>query len=196
MRILLFVFLFSSLVFARGGSYLHRDGNAIVYPSATDTLTDEQLAELPPIDWNVDSTEIYRQLVLKEIPESYYAQNIFGIVIGGALTAAGLYCVGWVIYLENNGSNGWDDVFDGIAEGVFLTASVPLLLVGGPLLGYNIHYLNEHRAHARQRDEYLKAENAYKRRRAAGNPNAVNISIVPTINFAHAGGGMNLMVSF
>lgn len=78
----------------------------------------------------------------------------------------------------------------------FLVASVPLLLVGGPILGYNIYYLNEHRAHARQLDEYLKSENAYKRRRAAGNPNAVSVSIVPTIDFAHAGGGMNLMVAF
>lgn len=193
MRILLFVFLFSSLVFARGW---HSYERTPVYPVPKDTLTDEQLAELPPMDWSIDSTDIYHQLVLNEIPNARYDQNIFGIVIGGALTAAGLYCVGSVIYLENNGSVGWDAVFDGIVEGVLLTASVPLLLVGGPLLGYNIYYLNEHRAHARQRDEYLKAENAYKRRRAAGNPDAVSISIVPTIDFAHAGGGMNLMVAF
>lgn len=195
MRVFLFVFLFASLVFARGGSVLGGD-RIPVYPAPKDTLTDEQLAELPPIDWSIDSTEIYHQLVLTEIPESYYAQNIFGIVIGGALTAAGLYCVGSIIYLENNGSEGWDEVFESLAEGSLLVASVPLLLVGGPVLGYNIYKLNEHRAHARQRDEYLKAENAYKRRRAAGNPNAVNISIVPTINFAHVGGGMNLMVAF
>lgn len=195
MRVFLFAFLFVSLVFAHEQNAVGRNGPS-VYPSAKDTLTDEQLLELPPMDWSIDSTEIYRQLVLNEIPEARYGQNVFGIVVGGAMTAAGLYCVGSVIYLENNGSRGPDNLFDGVVEAVFLVASVPLLLVGGPILGYNIYYLNEHRAHARQLDEYLKSENAYKRRRAAGNPNAVSVSIVPTIDFAHAGGGMNLMVAF
>lgn len=71
------------------------------------------------MDWSIDSTEIYRQLVLNEIPEARYGQNVFGIVFGGALTAAGLYCVGSIIYLENNGSRGPDNLFDGVVEAVF-----------------------------------------------------------------------------
>ncbi len=197
MRILLFAFLFVSLVFAQEQNAIWGNSDtATVYPSIQDTLTDEQLAQLPPMDWSVDSTEIYHQLVLKEESESRYSQNVFGITVGGFFTAAGLYFAGVAIYYANTGSKGWDAVGDGFAFTMCSVISVPLLAVGLPILGYNIYYLNDHRAHARQRDEYLKAENAYNRRRAAENPNAVNISIVPTIDYAHAGGGMNLMVTF
>ncbi|SHK69299.1 hypothetical protein [Fibrobacter sp. UWEL] len=197
MRILLFAFLFVSLVFAQEQNAIWGNSDtAIVYPSIQDTLTDEQLAQLPPMDWSVDSTEIYHQLVLKEESESHYGQNVFGITVGGLLTAAGSFYLGIGIYYANTGSNGMEAVVDGFSSVMCTIISVPLLAVGLPILGYNIYYLNDHRAHARQRDEYLKAENAYNRRRAAGNPNAVNISIVPTIDYAHAGGGMNLMVTF
>ncbi|SHG55451.1 hypothetical protein SAMN05720766_102278 [Fibrobacter sp. UWH9] len=78
MRVFLFAFLFVSLVFAHEQNAVGRNGPS-VYPSAKDTLTDEQVLELPPMDWSIDSTEIYRQLVLNEIPEARYGQNVFGI---------------------------------------------------------------------------------------------------------------------
>lgn len=195
MRVILIALLLVSFISARENNALWGNESP-AGPVAKDTLTDEQLEALPPMDWSIDSTEIYRQLVLQEAPQAIYRQNVFGIVFGGAVTGAGLFFLGSAIYYRNSGSSGWEGVGDAFAASMSMVISVPLLAVGLPILGYNIYYLNEHREHDRKLDEYLKAENAYKRRRAAGNPNAVNISIVPTINFAHVGGGMNLMVAF
>lgn len=74
--------------------------------------------------------------------------------------------------------------------------SVPFLAVGVPVLAVNIYYFNDHRKHARKRDEYQKAYDRYRKRRQDAGLEEVHLMVVPTFDVASAGSGVKLLVEF
>lgn len=206
-KVLFFSLFLVSFCFARGGTAKPYFAPELEpYPVATDTLSDEELAALPPMDWNVDSTQIYHDLVMAEAVNSHTTPNVVGITFGSVFTAAGLTFLGMGIYAMNRDGEGLSKAFDDLAGGLLIFCfATPTLALGIPLLGYNIYAYGKHKDHAVKRDEYLKSDNAYKRRRAAGAPAektaeeqgvSLQMSILPTVDVANAGGGMKLMLAF
>ena len=150
------------------------------------------------INKNVDSTEIYYDLIADENADARYGQNIAGMIVGGVLTGVGAYFLvggiyyGWYYKSDDAG----DEIFTKVAGGVLLAASIPFLVVGIPVLTVNIYYYNVHKNHAIKFDKYRELLKLYKQRRERENSDAVRLMIIPSMNFANASGGLNLLVAF
>ena len=89
-----------------------------------------------------------------------------------------------------------DVVFTKISGAVLFAASIPFLVIGIPVLTANIYYYNVHKNHAIKRDKYRESLKLYKQRRERENSDAVQLMIIPSVNFANASGGVNLLVAF
>jgi len=173
----------------------------VISKSDKNIITDyrtKELPEDPSMEGNIDSTEKYNYLIAYENADARYAQNIVGMVIGGAFTGVGTYfLVGGIYY-------GWyyksgdasDEISTKIAGAVLFAASIPFLVVGIPVLTANIYYYNVHKNHAIKRDQYRESLKRYKQRRESEDSDAVRLMIVPSVNFTNASGGVNLLVAF
>jgi hypothetical protein len=173
----------------------------VISKSDKNIITDYTTKELPEdfsMDGNIDSTEKYNYLIAYENADARYAQNIVGMVIGGTLTGIGAYFLvggiyyGW--YYKSDDAS--DVVFTKISGGVLLAASIPFLVIGIPVLTANIYYYNVHKNHAIKRDKYRESLKLYKQRKESENSDAVQLMIIPSVNFANASGGVNLLVAF
>lgn len=149
------------------------------------------------IKGDVDSTEKYNYLIANENADSRYAQNIVGMVIGGAFTGVGTYFLVCGIYGTKYRS---EDSFDqdlnrGLGR-IFIAFSIPFYLVGIPILTANIYYYIVHKNHAIKCDKYRDALKRYKLRRESEDSDAVRLMIIPTVNFTNASGVVTLLAAF
>ena len=143
-----------------------------------------------------DSVEIYNDLIAEENYDSHYGPNIAGMVVGGLFTGAGgaLTVFGvHAIMLSDSRTENFDDVANGVLGGYCLLLGVPLITVGIPVLSYNTYKFAVRKGHANRRDEYIDAFKRYKEKRESG---SVEWLLVPSVDLANAGGGLNLLVAF
>ena len=89
-----------------------------------------------------------------------------------------------------------DEIFTAIAGSIMLAMSVPFYLVGTPILIYNIYQYNVHKGHLRKSDEYQEALDRYKLRKRGGESGALQLMILPELNFIERSGGVNAVVLF
>jgi len=152
---------------------------------------------LPEMNQSVDSTEKYNYLIAYENTDARYAQNIVGMVIGGAFTGVGTYfLVCGIDGIRYKSEDSFDqDLTRGFGR-IFIAFSIPFYLVGIPVLTANIYYYNVHKNHAIKRDQYRESLKLYKQRREREDSDAVRLMIIPSVNFANASGGVNLLVAF
>lgn len=155
--------------------------------------------EVKPVYYLVelDSVDIYKELIELENKDASYGANVEGIVFGGGLVGVGTFFLVNAIYAVNKSSdNGWDEVANGVAGGVLFGIAIPFYLLGLPVLIYNIHKYNVHKKHALKRDEYQEALDRYKLRKEQEERNSVQLMVVPTLNLANAGFGANAVLLF
>lgn len=145
----------------------------------------------------LDSVDIYKELIALEDKESSYRANIEGIVVGGGLVCVGTFFLVSAIYVVNKTSEDpWGDVFDRVAGGVAMGISIPFYLLGIPVLAYNIHKYNVRKEHAIKRDQYQEAFDRYKVRMQEEGWKSVQLTVVPTLNLAKASFGANAVLQF
>ena len=145
----------------------------------------------------LDSIDIYKELIERENKDASYGANIEGIVFGGGLVGVGTFFLVTAIYAVNKSSNdGWDEAGNRLAGGVSIGISIPFYLLGIPVLIYNIHKYNVHKKHALKRDEYKEALDRYKVRMQQEGWKSVQLMVVPTLNLAKASFGANAVLQF
>jgi len=151
----------------------------------------------------LDSTDIYKELIELENKDASYGANIEGIVFGGGLVCVGTFFLAIGIYAINETSDsddGWGEVVNraagGAAGGAALSISIPFFLLGIPVLAYNIHKYNVRKEHAIKRDKYQEAFDRYKVRMQQEGWKSVQLTVVPTLNLAKASFGANAILSF
>ena len=151
----------------------------------------------------LDSTDIYKELIELENKDASYGANIEGIVFGGGLVCVGTFFFVIGIYAINETSDsddGWGEVVNravgGAAGRVALSISIPFYLLGIPVLAYNIHKYNVRKEHAIKRDKYQEAFSRYKVRMQQEGWQSVQLRVVPTLNLAKASFGANAILSF
>ena len=142
----------------------------------------------------IDSTEIYQNLITEENLDANYTPNVVGIVFGSVFTGTGtFFLVGGILGGNYSSGDAGDEIATKIAGGVLLGISIPFLAIGVPLLAYNIYQYNVRKNHANKRDEYIRAYNRYKKQKEE---TSLQIMLLPSINFAHNAAGFSAVVAF
>lgn len=156
------------------------------------------LAKFPPIrnekfsaDGEEDSLAIYSALIAKENLYADTRPNVTGMIFGGVYVGLGSGLLAGGICLLN--SFPVDEDFSRLLGATFIVVAIPFYLVGVPILVSNIYEYNVRKGHANRRDEYIDALKRYKKKRESG---SVEWLLVPSVNLANAGGGLNLLVAF
>jgi hypothetical protein len=145
----------------------------------------------------LDSIDIYKELIERENKDASYGANVEGIVFGGGLVGVGTFFLVTAIYAVNKSSNdGWDEVGNHLAGGVAFGIAISFYLFGVPVLAYNIYKYNVHKKHAIKRDEYKGALDRYKVRMQQEGWKSVQLNVVPTLNLAKASFGANAVLQF
>ena len=142
----------------------------------------------------IDSAEIYQNLIAEENLDANYTPNVVGIVFGSVFTGTGtFFLVGGILGGNYSSGDAGDEIATKIAGGVLLGISIPFLAIGVPLLAYNIYQYNVRKNHANKRDEYIRAYNRYKKQKEE---TSLQIMLLPSINFAHNAAGFSAVVAF
>ena len=168
-------------------------------PSLRDLPKTDVTPEVEPVYYLVelDSVDIYKELIELENKDASYGANVEGIVFGGGLVGVGTFFLVNAIYAVNKSSDdGWDEAGNHLAGGVAFGIAIPFYLLGIPVLIYNIHKYNVHKKHALKRDEYKEALDRYKVRMQEEGWKSVQFMVVPTLNLAKASFGANAILSF
>ncbi len=176
-RILLF--LLQGLLF--GHAFAAEDGA----PLAGKHLEQNEVISM---ELDGDSVKIYNDLIAKENYDSRYGPNVAGMVVGGIFIGVGTFFSVGALYAVSE--NDWASSLAG--AGIFLI-SLPFHLVGIPVFLYNTYKFVVRKGHANRRDEYIDAFKRYKAKRESG---SVEWLLVPSMDLANAGGGLNLLVAF
>ncbi|MDD7299383.1 MULTISPECIES: hypothetical protein [Fibrobacter] len=136
-----------------------------------------------------DSLSIYNALIVEESLNADYRSNVTGMIFGGVYVGLGSGLLAGGIGLLNSFG---DESFYRLLGVTFIVVAIPFYLVGVPILISNIDEYRDCKGHANRRDEYIDALKRYKDRRE----NSVQWMLVPSVNLANAGGGLNLLVAF
>ena len=137
----------------------------------------------------LDSVDIYKELIELEDKESSCAMDIVGIVVGGSITGFGAFLVGSGLYAMQSP----DDRIEGK---LLILISIPVLLIGMPVMVVNIGDYKVHKKHAMKRDKYQEALDRYKVRMQEEGWKSVQFMVVPTLNLAKASFGANAVLQF
>ena len=137
----------------------------------------------------LDSIDIYKELIELEDKESSCAMDIVGIAVGGSITGFGAFLVGSGLYAMQSP----DDRIEGK---LLILTSIPVLLIGIPVLVVNIGDYKVHKKHAMKRDKYQEALDRYKVRMQEEGWKSVQFMVVPTLNLAKASFGANAVLQF
>jgi hypothetical protein len=146
----------------------------------------------------LDSIDIYKELIVQEDAESSCVMDVVGIVVGSGITGFGAFLVGTGLYamFSSSDSQSLDGSSKGFAGTLLLLASVPVLLLGIPVIVNNVGDYKVHKKHALKRDEYKEALDRYKVRKQQEERNSVQLMVVPTLNLAKASFGANAVLQF
>ncbi len=159
---------------------LARDANL----SAAD---DEDYGENAP-----DIVEYYTKLIKQEADQAHYGANIFGIAFSGILIGAGIGFWLSVPYVHDHDPDAWLDLGPAVAA-IFGSISLSL---GVPVFAYNIYAYHSHKKHADRRDAYRDELERRLGRKPAEERTGAQVLLVPTVDVANSGAGLNLAILF
>ena len=146
---------------------------------------------------DIDSAKIYYDLIAEENYQAYSRPNVIGMIAGGSLTSVGAALVGFGLYaILYNSNDPYENVAGNVLGTLSLLTSIPVLVIGIPVLSYNTYKYIVHKGHANKRDEYQAALDRYKLRKRGGESSALQLMIFPELNFIEKRGGVNAVVRF
>ena len=137
----------------------------------------------------LDSIDIYKELIAQEDAESSCVMDVVGIVVGSSITGFGAFLVGSGLYAMQSPDNR-------IEGKLLILTSIPVLLIGIPVMVVNIGDYKVHKKHAMKRDKYQEALDRYKVRMQEEGWKSVQFMVVPTLNLAKASFGANAVLQF
>ena len=179
--------LFFLILFVTGLSFAQANET----PNLRELPKTDVTPEVEPVYYLVelDSIDIYKELIELEDKESSCAMDIVGIVVGGSITGFGAFLVGSGLYAMQSP----DDRIEGK---LLILTSIPVLLIGIPVMVVNIGDYKVHKKHAMKRDKYQEALDRYKVRMQEEGWKSVQFMVVPTLNLAKASFGANAVLQF
>ena len=139
----------------------------------------------------IDSTEIYQNLLSKEYVDTNYVPNLVGISFGSILTGTGTLFLSLSIYAFDFNEDFSKEITSGV--GTAMLTSVAIIALGVPILVYNINKYKERMVIANKRNEYIRAYKRYKKQKEE---TSLQIMLLPSINFAHNAASLNAIVVF
>lgn len=138
----------------------------------------------------VDLVEHYGNLIRREAEQAHYGANFVGIAVSGALVGAS---VGFLLAMPYaHTPDCWPDLGPVAA---FLWG-VGSFSVGVPLMAYNIYAYHSHKKHADRRDAYRDELERRLGRKPAEERSSAQVLLVPTVDVANSGAGLNLAILF
>jgi hypothetical protein len=143
----------------------------------------------------LDSVAIYTRLIEEESPRKSYIGNRVLMIVGGSMMGMGtLSLLAGSIML--NSASDLDDLLQVYFGGALFLSSIPLLGAGIPIFVINTCLYVSHKKRSERLDAYQDALRRYKERKANTDSGSVEWMIVPSVDVANAGGGLNLFVAF
>ena len=139
----------------------------------------------------IDSAEIYQNLLSNEYVDTNYVPNLVGISLGSILVGHGIFFLSLSIYAFDFNEDFSKEITSGV--GAVMLTSVAMITLGVPILVYNIRKYNERMVIANKRNEYYKA---YKRYESKKKKESVQWMIFPAVDFANANASLNAVVTF
>ena len=144
----------------------------------------------------IDSAEIYQNLIAEENLDANYTQNVVGIVFGSVFTGTGTFLLSFGVYgffYKYSKPESFSDIGGSALSLISTFFSIPMLSIGIPLLVHNINKYSSRKNHAEKRDEYIRAYKRYKKQKEE---TSLQIMLLPSINFAHNAAGLSAVVAF
>ena len=144
----------------------------------------------------IDSAEIYQNLIAEENLDANYTPNVVGIVFGSVFTGTGTFFLSFGIYgffYKYSKPESFSDIGGSALSLISTFCSIPMFSIGIPLLVHNINKYSNRKKHAEKRDEYIRA---YKRYEKQKEETSLQIMLLPSINFAHNAAGFSAVVAF
>ena len=139
----------------------------------------------------IDSAEIYQNLLSKEYVDTNYVPNLVGISLGSILVGHGIFFLSLSIYAFDFNEDFSKEITSGV--GAAMLTSVAMITLGVPILVYNINKYKERMVIANKRDEYIRA---YKRYESKKKKESVQWMMFPVVDFANANASLNAVVTF
>ena len=139
----------------------------------------------------IDSTEIYQNLLSNEYVDTNYVPNLVGISFGSILTGTGTFFLSLSIYAFDFNEDFSKEITSGV--GAAMLTSVAIIALGVPILVYNINKYKERMVIANKRNESIRAYKRYKKQKEE---TSLQIMLLPSINFAHNAASLNAIVVF
>lgn len=133
-----------------------------------------------------DIVAIYRGLIADEAEQADVGANLVGFAIAGALIGSGI--AGFVAnsYYYDDGN---------VDYSKYGSWGLQAVVMGVPILVYNVFAYRSHKMHAALRDEYHDALERHLKRKAEKR-NSVQTLLVPTVDAANSGAGLSLAILF
>ena len=146
----------------------------------------------------LDSVDIYKELIAQEDEESSCVMDVVSIVVGSGITGvgAGLLGIGLYAMFDSSNQQSFDGAFNRVGGFFVILVSVPVLLFGIPVIVNSVGDYKMHKEHAIKRDKYQEAFDRYKVRMQQEGWQSVQLRVVPTLNLANASFGANAILSF
>ena len=139
-----------------------------------------------------EEVENYRKLIKREADQARYGANIFGIAFSGILIGAGIGFLVSVPYVHDPDPDDWLD----LAPAVAATFGFMSLSLGVPVFAFNIYAYHSHKKHAARRDAYRDELERRLGRKPAEERSSAQVLLVPTVDVANSGAGLNLAILF
>ena len=143
----------------------------------------------------IDSTEIYQNLIAEENLDANYTPNVVGIVIGSFFTGIGTLWLfnGLQCYFDKYSNPETSGDMDDVLGFISIYFSIPFFSVGIPIFIYNNNKYLSRKNHAEKRDEYIRA---YKRYESKKKNKSVQWMIFPSVDFVNSNASLNAVMLF
>ena len=142
----------------------------------------------------IDSAEIYQNLIAEENLDANYTPNVVGIVFGSVFTGTGTFFLSFGVYgffYKYSKPESFSDIGGSALSLISTFFSIPMLSIGIPLLVHNINKYSNRKNHAEKRDEYIRA---YKRYESKKKNKSVQWMIFPSVDFVNSNASLNAVV--
>ena len=144
----------------------------------------------------IDSAEIYQNLIAEENLDANYTPNVVGFVFGSVFTGTGTFFLSFGVYgffYKYSKPESFSDIGGSALSLISTFFSIPMLSIGIPLLVHNINKYSNRKNHAEKRDEYIRA---YKRYESKKKNKSVQWMIFPSVDFVNSNASLNAVVMF
>ena len=177
-------------------------------------------SEAPSIADEPDSVAIYRNLIKQENAQADYKSSLAGIVAGAGLAIGGGIWFAAAYDRHQTWKRDFDarmrarpdtlpisEIFTPLGDAIEASGhkvtfavegfmSLSIALAGAAIFGFSVKAYNSRKAHAAKRDEYQDSLERLQRRREEEERNSAQVLLVPTVDVANSGAGLNLAILF